>query len=167
VKLKVISLNLWHGSDLLPAIIDFLRNENADILLLQEVYDAGEAEVPDIFNSLQVLRRGLYYEHIEFAEAFRYDGPYGPLPHGNAIFSKLPITKTDRIFLQEPTLEVYRDTSEHWPILPSVLQHVEITADIGAVNVYNLHGIWDLDGDNYSPQRQEMSRIILEATKDK
>ena len=35
------------------------------------------------------------------------------------------------------------------------------------LDLFNLHGVWDLDGDKFSLMRQVMSSHILEAVKDK
>ena len=39
MKIKVLTLNVWHGGRLWDEMIEFLVKEDADLLLLQEVYN--------------------------------------------------------------------------------------------------------------------------------
>ncbi len=43
MKLKVICLNIWIGGIFFDEIVDFLQKEDADILLLQEVYNGDSS----------------------------------------------------------------------------------------------------------------------------
>lgn len=40
-------------------------------------------------------------------------------------------------------------------------------AEATEINFFNFQGVWDMDGDNYSPKRKKMSEVILEEIKDK
>jgi endonuclease/exonuclease/phosphatase family metal-dependent hydrolase len=164
MKLKIVCLNMWSGGELFPQLIKFLETENADVLMLQEAYNGVDPGLAKQYRSMEILADSLTYEHRLFALAFIRDLPLGKVPHGNAILSKYPLIQKDNRFLQKSTREYYQDIPEHWPILPSVLQHVEIKAPNGSAEIFNMHGVWDLDGDNPSPQRVEMSRILLEET---
>ena len=164
---KIISLNLWWGGKLLPGILDFLRAEDADVLALQEVYDGREPGLDDRYRSVQVLRAALPYQYLAYAQAFIHDSSVGKLPNGNAVFSKFPIIARSARFLTKPSREVYQDVAEQWPIFPRVLQQVQLDTPAGELNVFNMHGVWDIDGDNPSPARLKMSEIIINGTKDK
>jgi endonuclease/exonuclease/phosphatase family metal-dependent hydrolase len=164
MKVKVISLNLWWGGNLFPAILDFLKAEDADIIMLQEVYNGNAPELEDRYRSMEVLHDNLAYPYSDYAQAFVHDDPAGMIPQGNAILSKFAITGKAAHFLAEPTQESYKDEPEVWPILPRVLQHVALDTPAGEVNVFNMHGVWDLAGDSYSPARQKMGEVIIQAT---
>ncbi|MGZ6004541.1 MAG: endonuclease/exonuclease/phosphatase family protein [Candidatus Saccharimonadales bacterium] len=164
MKIKVMSLNIWHGGFLFDQMVEFLKSENADVLLLQEVYNETNKNVDKRFRTIEVLGDLLPYEHIDFAQTFVHGVPEGNFPHGNAIFSKFPISARNISYFVKPSREVYEDKPENWPILPSVLQHVELDANGMAINAFNMHGVWDLDGDNYSPLRQQMRDVILHET---
>lgn len=169
MNIKVISLNLWWGGHLFPAIIDFLKTEDADIVALQEVYDGKDPKLAENYRSIEVLRARLSYPYYDFAEAYQESLPSGKIPHGNAVLSKLPITERALSYLAEPTADniEYRDIPEHWPIFPAPLQHVEIDTPSGKVNLFNMHGVWDMDGDSYSPRRQRMSQVMVAETSTK
>jgi endonuclease/exonuclease/phosphatase family metal-dependent hydrolase len=164
MKLKIVCLNMWSGGKLFPQLIEFLDAENADVVMLQEVYNGVDPGLPDKYRSMEVLSERLNYAYSAFALAYIEDSTVGKVPHGNAVLSNYPLLQKDNRFLQKSVQEYYQDIPEHWPILPSVLQHVEIKAPNGSAEVFNMHGVWDLDGDNPSPERMEMSRIILEET---
>ena len=38
MKIKVITLNVWHGGRLWDELMAFLKSEDADVLILQEVH---------------------------------------------------------------------------------------------------------------------------------
>lgn len=163
MTIKVISLNAWHGGRFMAQIIDFLKAESADIVLIQEAYES-EFTQEDRFRTVTTLQAALDYAHADFAQAFIQDDPIGLLPQGNAILTNFPITARKQYALSESTLESYPDEPEYWPIEPRILQYVELESPAGYLSIFNIHGVWDLDGDNFSEQRQHMRDVILEAT---
>jgi endonuclease/exonuclease/phosphatase (EEP) superfamily protein YafD len=56
---------------------------------------------------------------------------------------------------------------EQFKDCPRELEHVVIETPNGDVNVFNLQGVWDLDGDNYSEQRKKMAEVIVTAVEGK
>lgn len=167
MTIKVISLNLWQGGNLLPAIVDFLQREAADIVALQEVYDGKDPKLNDNYRSMEMLQKHLNYPHADFAEAYKESLPLGKVPHGNAVLSTFPVTKRSLIYLTEAADSdfEYKDIPEQWPIFPAPLEHVALSTPAGTVNVFNMHGVWDLDGDSYSERRQRMSEVMIRETK--
>lgn len=144
-------------------LLEFLRSEDADIVFLQEVYNGAAAHLKPNFRTMQVLTDRLDYAHQVFDEAFvqRYGEDY--IPIGNALLSKLPVLSHRPILLTEAALPYYEEKPEHWPIMPALLQHAELKLTNKTLDVYNLHGVWDLDGDAYTDRRQIMSKEILKA----
>lgn len=164
--LKVICLNLWWGGNLFPAIIDFLKQEDADIVAMQEVHDAHDEKLIDRFRSMDVLRQQLKYPYEDFAESHILKTPEGRMPSGNGVLSKFEITKRTKTYLFESTQDEYLDVPEQWPIFPRILEHVSLATPAGEVNVFNMHGVWDLDGDSPSPQRRRMIDRTMAAVGD-
>ncbi len=146
---------MWWGGNLFPAILDFLESEDPHIVALQEVYDGKGPQLEDRYRSVEVLQAHLSYPHYDYAQSFIHNSPVGRIPQGNAILSKLPISARSKRFLVETDREEYEDTPEQWPILPRILQHVKLDSPTGELNVFNIHGVWDLDGYKYSPARQK------------
>lgn len=166
MKLKVVCLNLWIGGVLLGDIISFLKQQDADIVALQEVLQSNDKTLPIQYRSLDGLEQ-LGYAYQQFAPAMIDRFPWGDIPNGNAVLSKLPITAHDVTFFDktfDPDTPRMPFDPAAFPVTPRNLQHVVIDAGGTDVHLFNLQGVWDLDGDNVSPQRQKMSDTILRET---
>lgn len=166
VVFKIISLNLWHGGRLLPDILNFLKSEDADIVVLQEVYASEDRKLPARFRSLEALKP-LGYPYQDFVPAYSNRLDEGLVPEGTAVLSKFPVTARWARTMIESSKDEYTDTPDNYPILPRILQGVRLDTPGGELNVYNLHGVWDLAGDRYSPERQKMAEVIINEIKDK
>ena len=170
MKIKFVSLNLWHGGILFDEIVHFLKEQDADIVALQEVFESEDQKLPAHFRSIQSLRTHLDYPYYDFAPAVLDKWPYGNILNGNAVLARFPITDRDITFFDHSFDEATpRDPfdAKLFPITPRNLQHVTLQAPETEINVFNLQGVWDLDGYSVSPQRQKMSYTILEKTKGK
>lgn len=163
MNIKVVSLNIWKGI-LFEEIVAFLLQQDADVLMLQEVYNATDASLAPGLRALSELGKRLNYPYSDFSPALLDNRQEGKIPEGNAVFSKLPLTSFPLTFFAEPFNPDYVDIMENIPNAPQTMQHVELTTPVGPVHIYNIHGVWDLDGDNNSEKRQRMFSIIAEAT---
>jgi len=162
VKFKFLSLNLWHGR-FIERCAEFLAEQDADIVILQEVHNGTGPELPSHLRSLEVLQQKLNYPFYDHAAAVLFNDPQGKVSSGNAVLSKFKITRRDHQFMQEGFNDDYRDSPQFWPVYPRVLQYVELETEAGPVNVFNLHGVWDLDGDSYSERRRGMADKVIKA----
>lgn len=167
MRIKIISLNLYEGGLLFDSVIDFLNQEQPDILALQEVNNGLDPILPDRLRSIQVLSKALpnFYHFFSPEILLRY--PEGKIDIGNAIFSRFPITNQETFFLNAPYGEydpvpIGGDFSKH----PKNMQSCEIEVGDSNLNVCNLHGIWGLDGTD-NPARLKMSEIIIKQTRGK
>lgn len=161
MRIKFVCLNLWDGGRLLPDILTFLKEQDADIVALQEVYNGTDPSFPAQYRSLEVLRKALGYPHDDFAPAVLDKVSVGKVDGGNAVLSKLPIAAHDVVFFNEPYGERDFSDPDRNPKTPRNLQHVQLKTAGKDLHVFNLQGVWDLDGDNYSPQRRRMSEVII------
>lgn len=162
MTVKVICLNIWEGGILFDDVLDFLRAENADVLLLQEVYNAADPQLPNSYRSVEILRAKLDYPYYDYAPAILDRRPEAKIENGNAIFSRFPISSRDVVFFGEPFGERDPLDVSSYPTTPRNLQTVVVDAGGIPLTLCNFQGVWDLDGDNYSPQRQRMSELILD-----
>jgi endonuclease/exonuclease/phosphatase family metal-dependent hydrolase len=167
MKIKVICLNLWQGGNLLGGILKFLKAENADVLFLQEVYNANDPKLPAKYRSIDVLQAELNYPYYDFAPAVLDKFPQAKVQGGNAIFSRFPIMTGKSLFFSEPYGERDLFDPKGFSTPPRNLQEVTIKVNDKLVNLFNFQGVWDLDGDNYSPERRHMSQVIIEAIANK
>lgn len=169
MKLKLVSLNIWKEGDLLDKAITFIHKENPDILCLQEVYNGDQSSLEKRFRSLNVLVSSLDLPYHVFAPAFKDITKKFNLEaeQGNLILSRYAINKTKTVFLlgKYGIYENYQEKGDY-ENLPRIMQYAKIKINSIAIELYNIHGIWGLDGwDN--EKRLIMSQIITNEVKNK
>lgn len=166
MNIKVICLNIWNG-ELLDSVSEFLLKENPDIVLAQEVFSSEDESVEPRYRGHQILATSLGF-YSDFAPTYRdFDHTDGKSQRGNSIFSRFPIIETNISHFSIPYNETYRDVPGNFHLCPRNLQHAKIQFNSKEINIFNVHGPWDLDGDNFSEQRQDMAEAIVREIKDK
>ncbi|HUS26332.1 MAG TPA: endonuclease/exonuclease/phosphatase family protein [Nevskiaceae bacterium] len=164
MTIKFVTVNIWHGGTLMDNLLAFLQKQKADVLVLQEVYNGTDPSLPPQYRSMQVLKQKLQYAHEYYQPFYRdFDRSHGKAQNGSAILSTYPILHTDTAFVTGEYSETYRDVPGNYQNCPSGLQHAVLDTPEGSMDVYNIHGVWDMDGDNFSPQRRKMTETILAA----
>jgi endonuclease/exonuclease/phosphatase family metal-dependent hydrolase len=167
MRVKVVSLNVWHGGRLWDGLVDFLTDEDPDILLIQEAYDSHDPDLDNRFRTMDEFAMRLGFAHQDFAPTFGHAIDEGTIPQGNAVFSKFPIiARHDPRFFVEPYNPSIEEKRENFPHMPRNLQHVTLSVNGLPLNIFNLQGVWDLDGTNNSPERLKMSQVIVDAVQD-
>lgn len=168
MKLKIVSLNVWLGGLLMDDIITFLKQQDADIVLLQEAFNGTDPLLERRFRTMQVLQEALGYAHGHFAPAYRdFDFSKGKADRGNGLLSKFPVVGGDNIFLSGEYSTTYRDVPGQYQACPRNLQLTTLKIGGDEVNVFNIQGVWDINGDSYSDDRKHMADTILASIKDK
>lgn len=173
MKIKYLSLNVWRGGTLFDALLDFLKQENPEVMALQEVYNGVNGKLERQHRTAQILQQELNYPYFDFAPAFRDNRSVGRIDSGNAIFSKFPLLYSKVIFYFEPYRQVneeedFADKSNHQVFLtyPRNLQHAVINLGNNKLNVFNTHGVWGFDAED-NERRLEMSKTIVANIKNK
>lgn len=158
---KYLSINVWFGGKQWDDLVDFLKQEDADIVALQEVYGGEDPKLEKRLRTIQALTKEVPYPYTAFAPAM-IDSKLN-LPWGNAVLSKFPITKHEAIFFDVPfgERELKRGNAEY---APRNMLHAVIDLGSTTLNVFSLHGIWGKDGDD-NPRRLAMSDTIIARTK--
>lgn len=155
--IKIISLNIWLGGYFQDAAISFLKEHDADIILLQEAFNGKSISLDARHRTVQVLKEQLSLPYEGFVPNFDQQEESAQI--GNAIISRFPIMSSNAYGSKVAS------TSEH--SYSYNLQHVILETLEGKVDILNLHGVWDLDGDNFSPLRRDMSDRIIGLTANK
>jgi endonuclease/exonuclease/phosphatase family metal-dependent hydrolase len=150
----------------MPAALQFLKEQAADIVLLQEVNNGTDPSFTENLRAFEVLKERLDYPYADFAPAVINRLEAGKIQEGNAVLSRFPILGHDVHFLSGELSEHPYDPALA-PAWPRNLQHVALDANGSEINVFNFQGVWDLDGDNFSEQRRRMSDTIIEQVKNK
>lgn len=163
--LKLVTLNIYKG-ELLDDICAFLEQEKPDVVTMQEVFNSSDPSLAPYFRSFEELKKRLGFPAADHEAIVNEILPEGRIPWGNAILSRFPIVSRDAVFFNGPFMDGYGGTPDN-PKMPHVLQCVTLQTPAGEVNVFNLHGTWDLDGDNFSEKRKQMSEAIITAVQGK
>lgn len=161
MKLKVICLNVWIGGILFDELVAFLKQEDADILLLQEVYNGDSTFQKIQYRTFTELQRALGYEYSHFAPAFLEDAEGKEVVQGNAILSKLLIAHVNTIFYDVAYSKRDLNDSTKYQFTPRNLQHVTAIVAGKELHILNTQGIWGTDGKD-TQRRLQMSDQILE-----
>ena len=164
MKIKVVSINVYVGGRIWHSLVDFIKSEKPDILLLQEVFNGNNKSLPNHYRTYEEFKN-LGFKSSAFEQAFVYEDENGLNPEGNAVFSKFEIISSEMFALNDAEFAVsYKDIPENWPVLPRIAQLCKVDVSGTEVNIVNVQGVWDLAGDNPSEARQQMISAILDKT---
>ena len=166
MKLKFINLNLWSVGGMFNRALNFLIQEKADLITLQEVYDGRGTKLAAGFRGLNLLKSGLDLPYCSFAPALTDNRPEGKIVQGNAIFSRWPIISSKTIFFDVPYNDNYIAAPDNYFYVPRNLQQLKIKAGKINLNIFNTQAIWGLDG-NDTERRLKMSEKIVSQIKNK
>ncbi|MCA9335239.1 endonuclease/exonuclease/phosphatase family protein [Candidatus Saccharibacteria bacterium] len=163
MELKIISLNLLHGGEMFDEIVSFLKEQVADIVLVQEAYCSEDLSIYRQYRTMQVMPDMTGYEYTHFAPAYRdFDRTAGKAQRGSGVFSKYPLLPKDTVFFDGEYSEEYRDKPDYFGSCPRNLEHVVAHTPAGDIDLFNIHGVWDMDGARYSDKRKRMAQTIIE-----
>lgn len=98
--MKLIQLNIWQGK-ILIAVSKFLKEQNADIVTMQEVFSCPQPQtfgLLDMLNSLETLQKELNYPYVYFEPTCTLMVSGVEASFGNAILSKYPLTEKQVFF---------------------------------------------------------------------
>ena len=138
--MRVATWNLWWRfgpwEERQPAIVDWLRRIDADVLAFQEVWDDGES------NQAEIMAADLGYEFV-YEARLELDG----VRFGNAVLSRWPITGTE--------VEGYGATPDTEEL--RLLLRADVDGPRGPFQVFCTHLNWRLD---HSAARQGQVRQL-------
>lgn len=160
MKIKIICLNVWIGGILFDEMVDFLKKENADILLLQEVFNGDLGFKQRQHRTFGELKKILGFKHGEFAPTFTEEVEERELTQGNAILSKFPITQEAISFFDVPFGK--RDPLTNFHLTPRSLQHVVARVGEKQLHLLNIQGIWGTHGNDTDRRLNMADQIVRE-----
>lgn len=165
MQVKVLTLNIWEGK-VLDNAIDFLKKEDADFILLQEVYNSENENLEKRFRLFSELKKALpSYENV-FGLAFTDTTNNLDVDSGNAIFSKYKIITSDVTFFDEPYRRFNQQEQTDFSRDPQTILHAVVDVQGNKFNVFSVHGVWGKDG-NDTERRLNMGDVIAQSIKDR
>ncbi len=168
--MKVISLNTWAGRAGKERLLDFfLRNSDADIFCLQEIWSAPfehleghDAGVPIDHSGIMVYgAREISTLLSGYRDYFR--------PHHLDNYGLLMLVRKDLEVMDEGEVYVYKQKG-HVPERDAGfharnVQYVTLATPAGKRTVMNFHGLWNGQGKGDGEDRLKQSRRIIEFLK--
>lgn len=139
---KFIQINIFKGK-YFDSLVDFLRQENPDLISMQEV-TAGAANLygdkgTNIFELLKEKLKiaGVFHADIEFSD-------YPNAAFGNAVFSKRPIIKSEVVVLKTfrpvTLFEFNNNSGNIWADLPRHMLDATINFGDFKIHAISVHG---------------------------
>src|SRR3972149_4241779 len=158
MQITFVTLNIWKGK-LLDKVLAFLKQTDADIAVLQEVFNGTNPRYDPQFRAYSIIKRELNYQHAAFAPAFLDITTAEHVENGNAIFSRYPIRSYKAHFFDIP-YGPYIDAPGNYERCPRNLLHARILVDSQRMNIFNTHGIYGLSGED-NQRRLALSNTIV------
>ncbi len=151
--MKLISLNISIKLDNAHQVAEFLRTQQADIVLLQEVVSNLDETVFPMYQSKKIIEEATadtlpyrFFGSLRYAEASRVHGKIrrdfgGMVEQGNEILSAYPFTNTSN----EHYYKSYEYSSDRTNFAtedhPRAVQAAACTIDGKSLQLLNLHGL--------------------------
>jgi endonuclease/exonuclease/phosphatase family metal-dependent hydrolase len=151
---KLICLNIGIKIDNANAVVNFLAEQDADIVCLQEVANPIENSVKNIFRSKEIIKKALgktypyrYFSPLWQSRGFTSLDFGGFIEQGNYILSKLPINKAETAFFHKEYKKVsdWKEMNFYTEDHGRALQTVELDCNGKKLCIMNIHGIWTAD----------------------
>lgn len=166
MKLKIVTLNLWSTpttDQIFEKAVQFLFDQKADLIFLQEVNDGKSDKLPNKFKAVKILKEKFPGFYFDFARAFtdmRHNE--GKVDNGQFLLSRFPIISSANIFFDVPYGKYDHDLMTDFSQFPANLQSVTIKVGEQKMLLLNLHGpVW-YDGDMFTERRAKMAQKILD-----
>ncbi|OGK18002.1 hypothetical protein A3G67_04530 [Candidatus Roizmanbacteria bacterium RIFCSPLOWO2_12_FULL_40_12] len=167
MKIKFLTLNTLHGGELFDEMLAFLKKEDADIMALQEVQESDTDNPNKKFHTTEILKKELAYPFSVFDSQVNLIMQGVKTEHGNAVYSKFPITSHSNTFFDVPYGHVNHDellAKDDFTRIPQAFQKIEIKVNNMELTIINVHGIWGFDGED-NERRLKMSQMIVDKIK--
>lgn len=166
MKIKFLTLNIWHGGIVWDNLVDFIKKEDPDIAFFQEVYGSENTDLEKRFRTISLFKK-------EFPNlAYHTFGPKvidttTKSPQGDAIFSKFPLVG-EKVYFFDSQLKEHNLTIQdpYAKEIPEGMLESYVEIDGKKVWLYNWHGIWAELGKD-TPERFKMLDVIVNAIKGK
>lgn len=145
--------------NLLEPALEFIKEQQPDVISLQEVLDTDNEQAPRRFRLKETLLKELGYEHYAYFPLVEETTLEYPALFGNMILSKHPITKSREIWFDRPFTQW--EQKGGYEEFPRGMLHASLDVEGKNLEVFNVHGIWGTHGRD-TDRRLLMIQTILE-----
>ena len=173
--MKILDLNIGIKLDNTKQVLEFIKEENADICLFQEAMNAVDDTCFELYKSKNALENQGEYKYSEFAPLFIATGITknnvvirdfgGKAEQGTLTLSKYRIKEHKNQFYYNEYKYEYDATSFREKDWCRSIQNIILDINGKEVQIINVHGIWNKDkiGDERTIKQSE---FILENIRD-
>ena len=137
-KLKLVQLNAWWGGKIDGRLADFLKEEDADVLCLQEASSYDKATETGMLLPVEKIKQIAGFKHIAFAPMHRMNFMSGKITFGNAILSKVPLSEEHVIYTNLQYKDDFDFEKDDFNVRN--LLHCQIKVDREIVHILTHHG---------------------------
>lgn len=162
MKIKVLSLNTWMGGLLWQPCYDFVTSQQADIILLQEVYVGTAGWYEPRFRSKQLFEAALHEHHSYFVALIGDQRQKeGLVDNGNLILSRWPLVEQETLFFDQPYAQYDHDRTTDYTGWPAAAQKAIVQLpNQTKIQLINIHGpVWN-QGAEPTIRRLAMTRTL-------
>lgn len=158
MKIKVVSVNTFMGGIVWQSQYDFLLEQKADVMLLQEVYDGGKPEFDNRFRSRQIFEETFSdYESDFMACIGDTRQKEGLIDNGNMILTRWSIVDRSNIYFDIDYLQVDHDRTTDFSTWPAVAQCITVSLpNQKQLQLINIHGPLWYEGGKCTDRRRKM-----------
>lgn len=123
MNIKVMSFNTQHCKNYITREIDYdamvnaIRTCEADIVGLNEMYGAGEAETFEAQVQILAEKLGYHYYFAKAIDVFKKESS----PYGNGLISRFPIKSAETIKVPDPAVRSYKGYYESRCLLKATI----------------------------------------------
>lgn len=163
--MKFLTLNIWNGGKVFPAVLEFLKQQSADIFFLQEVNQTPKLGVEPRFQTTAWLRENFPDYFIAYAPALIDTRKIeGEVESGHAILSRWPLQNPTSFFVDIPPGKFDHDSITDFSSFPSMIQQADVLLEGQVVRLLNVHGPVNFDGMENNERRQKFISLIQRQT---
>jgi endonuclease/exonuclease/phosphatase family metal-dependent hydrolase len=161
MRVKLINLNAWHGGRRLwDNIVQYLKEEQPDIITIQEAYASEEQNTLPYLRTVSALQEILGFPYSAYGLEFIIETENEKGPMGNAFLSKYPLAQKPAVWLQGTAPAQVRDFDyDSIPHFPRNILHCEAAINGQTYNLMTLHGVWAPDN-NETDLQKKMGQTI-------
>lgn len=159
--MKFLTLNIWNGGKIFPAVLEFLKTQAADIYFLQEVFQNPRQDIPERFQTTRWLKANFPDYSFAYSPALiDARAVEGDTEGGQAIISRWPLQNVQSFFPDVPFSRLDHDATTDFSHFPSIVQRADVTIQGQLVRLLNVHGPVNLEGLEPSERRQKFVATI-------
>lgn len=143
-------------------LYDFLLEQKADVMLLQEVYNGGKPEFENRFRSKQILEEAFPDYESDFMTCIGdLRQKEGLIDNGNMILTKWSIVSRAQIYFDINYLQVDHDRTTDFSTWPAIAQCATVNLpNQKQIQLVNIHGpLWYKGGECTERRLQMVDRL--------